>query len=124
MPGTGERLFDVIFLKRIFAIAPLQVKSYLNLNDPNDPKDANIELSIDSTAISQQTTDALNLKADKSDVWTKAQSNILSANVSAIAASLYDNYYIQGEIGQHIQEIYSSLQRKMEFPASEHTNSY
>ena len=92
VPGTGERLFEVNLLKRIFAIAPLQVKTYLNLNDPDDPKNANIELSIDSTAITPQTTDALNLKADKSDVWTKAQSNILSANVRALAASLYDNY--------------------------------
>ena len=53
------------FLKRIFAIAPLQVKAYLNLNDPDDPKNANNELSIVSTAISQQTQDALNLKAEK-----------------------------------------------------------
>ena len=26
VPGTGERLFEVNFLKRIFAIAPLQIK--------------------------------------------------------------------------------------------------
>ena len=94
MPGTSERLFEVNFLKRIFAIAPLQIKTYLNLNDPDDPKSANIELSIGSTVISQQTQDALNLKADKSDVWTKPQSNIPSANVSTLAASLSDNHYI------------------------------
>ena len=38
IPGTRERLFEVNYLKRIFAIAPLQVKTYLNLNDPDDPK--------------------------------------------------------------------------------------
>ena len=54
---------------------------------------------MDSTAaLSQQTQDALNLKADKNDVWIKAQSNLLSASVSTLAASLYDNidHYIQG----------------------------
>ena len=45
MPGTGERILEADYLKRIFAIAPLQVKTYLNLNDPGDPKNANIELS-------------------------------------------------------------------------------
>ena len=69
------------------------------------PKNANIELSIDSIVISQQTQDALNLKEDKSDVWTKPQSNILSANVSTLAASLDDNYYIKGEIDQYIEGI-------------------
>ena len=92
MPGTGERLLEANFLKRIFSIAPLRIKVYLNLNDLNDPKNANIELNIDSSVISQLTQDALNLKAHKSDVWTKAQSNLLSANLSTLAASLYDNY--------------------------------
>ena len=91
MPQTGEQLLEANFLKRIFAIAPLQVKPYLSLSDPDDPTSSNVELSIDSTAISQQTRDALNLKADKSYVWTKAQSNLLSANVSTLAASL-NNY--------------------------------
>ena len=36
VPGTGEILLEVNLLKRIFAIAPLQVNTYLNLNDPND----------------------------------------------------------------------------------------
>ena len=108
-----------IVLKCIFAIAPLQVKTYLHLNDPNDPNNANIELSIDSTAITQHTTGALNLKADKSDVWTKAQSNILSANVSTLAASLSDSYHIKGEIDQYIQGIFSSFQRNFEFPQVE-----
>ena len=79
MPGTSERLFEVNLLKRIFASAPLQIKTDLNLNDPSDPKNANIELSIDSPFISQLPQDALNLKADKTDVWTKSQSNLLSA---------------------------------------------
>ena len=105
MPGTGERLFEVKFLQRIFAIAPLQVKTFLNLNDPNDPQKSNIELSINSSVITQLTQDALNLKADKSDVWTKSESNIPSANVSALAASLSGNYYIKGEIDQYTQGI-------------------
>ena len=44
------------------------------------------------SAISNTTQTALNLKADKNDVWTRSQSNILSANVSTPAASLSDNY--------------------------------
>ena len=38
VPGTGERLLEANFLKCIFAIAPLQVKTYVNLSDPNDHK--------------------------------------------------------------------------------------
>ena len=106
MPGTGERLFEVKFLKRIFAIEPLQINTCLNLNDPNDPKNAT---SIDSSVISQPTQDVLNLKAYNSNVWTKSQSNFLSANFSTIAASLPDNYYVKGEIGQCMQRIYSNL---------------
>ena len=68
-------------------------------------KNANIEFSIDSSVISQLTQDALNLKAYKSDVWTKAQSSLLSAHVSTLAASLYDNYYVKGEIDQYMQGI-------------------
>ena len=59
------------------------------------------------------------MKADKSEVWTKSESNILSANVSTLAASLSDNYYVKGEIGQYIQGIYSNLQRNLEFPGVE-----
>ena len=62
------------------------------------------------------------MKADKSDVWTKAQSNILRANVSTLAASLSDNYYIKGEIDKYIQGIYRSFQRKVEFPQVEANN--
>ena len=121
MPGKGERLFEVNLLKRIFAIAPLQVKTYLNQNDPDDPKRANIELSIDSSVISHPTKAALSLKADKGDVWTQARSNILSANVSTLAASLSDNYYIKGQIDQYIQGIYSNL-RNLESPEVEANN--
>jgi hypothetical protein len=106
----------------MFAIAPLQVNTYINLNDSDDPKNANIELSIDSSVISQLTQDALNLKANRSDVWTQSQSNILSASVSALAASVYDNYYVKGEIDQYIQGVYSNLQRNLEFPEVEDNN--
>ena len=51
VPGTGERLLEANFLKRIFAVAPLQVNTYLNLNDPNDKKNVNIELSIDQAVL-------------------------------------------------------------------------
>ena len=37
-PGTGERLLEINFLKRIFAVTPLHVNTYLNLNRPHDPK--------------------------------------------------------------------------------------
>ena len=46
VPGTGERLLEVNYLKRIFAISPLQVRTYLNLENSNVPKNANIELSM------------------------------------------------------------------------------
>ena len=38
-------------MKHIFAVAPLHVKTYLNLNDSNDPKNANIEFRIDQAAL-------------------------------------------------------------------------
>ena len=49
MPGTGERLLEMNSLKRIFAVSPLQVKTYLNLNNPSDLSNANIALSIDES---------------------------------------------------------------------------
>ena len=58
------------------------------------------------------------------DVWTKAQSNILSRNVTALATSLYENYYIQGEIDQYLQGIYSIFQRNMELPEVEANNKW
>ena len=62
------------------------------------------------------------MKANKSDVRAKSQSNILSANVSTLAASLHDNYYIKGEIDQYLQGIYSNFQRNLEFPEVEYNN--
>ena len=47
MPGTGGRLLEMNFLKRRFAVEPLKIKTYLNLNDPSDPQHASIELNID-----------------------------------------------------------------------------
>ena len=38
MPGTGERLLEENFLKRIFIVSPLRIKTYLNINDSSDPK--------------------------------------------------------------------------------------
>ena len=34
-------------MKRIFIVSPLHVKTYLNLDDPRDPQNANIELSFE-----------------------------------------------------------------------------
>ena len=42
----------VIFIKRRFTAPPLQIKTYLNLNDANDAKNGNIELSINQSSIS------------------------------------------------------------------------
>ena len=36
---------------RIFAVEPLNIKTYLNLNDPDDPKNANIELSFEEDPV-------------------------------------------------------------------------
>ena len=47
VPGTGERPFEVKFIKCIFAVEPFRIKAYLNLNDPDDPNNASIELNID-----------------------------------------------------------------------------
>ena len=55
-------------------------------------------------------------------MWTKSQSNILSAYVSTLAAPLSDNYYINGEIDQYIQGIYIKFQRNLEFPEVEANN--
>ena len=38
VPETGEYLVEANFLKHIFALAPLQIKTYFNLNNPNDQK--------------------------------------------------------------------------------------
>ena len=46
MPGPSERLLEFQSLKHTFTVSLLQTKTYLNLNAPDDPKNANIELSI------------------------------------------------------------------------------
>jgi len=48
--GTGEPLLESDFVKRIFTVSPLNIKTYFNFNDSNDPKNANIELKLDATA--------------------------------------------------------------------------
>ena len=48
--------------------------------------------------------------------------HILRANLSTLAASLYDNYYVKGEIDQYIQGIYYNFQRNLEFPEVEDKN--
>lgn len=59
VPGTGQILLESDYLKRIFAVSPLSVSTYLNLDDPDDPKNANIELSIDESAFNQITCNTL-----------------------------------------------------------------
>ena len=56
VPGTGERLLEANVLKRIFAVAPLNVKTCLDINNPNDPKNANIELNIDQAVLDLKST--------------------------------------------------------------------
>ena len=52
VPGTGETLLESGFIKRIFsASSGLEVKTYLNLGSSTDPKNANIELSLNQTAL-------------------------------------------------------------------------
>jgi len=52
--GTGETLYESNFIKRIFTVSPLEIKTYLNLNDVNDAKNANIELSLNKSALFNQ----------------------------------------------------------------------
>ena len=42
VPGTGETLYEIDYLKRIFTVSPLEIKTYFNMNNGNDPKNANI----------------------------------------------------------------------------------
>ena len=35
VPGTGETLLESGFIKRIFTVSPLEIKTYLNLHDTN-----------------------------------------------------------------------------------------
>ena len=50
VPGTGQILLESNYLKRIVTVSPLRIKTDLNVNGLSDPKNANIELSIDQTA--------------------------------------------------------------------------
>ena len=55
VPGTGETLLESGFIKRIFsASSGLEVKTYLNINNANDPKNANVELSLNQSALFNQ----------------------------------------------------------------------
>ena len=38
VPGTGEMLLESNFIKRIFTVAPLEIKTYLNLSSSTDQK--------------------------------------------------------------------------------------
>ena len=46
MPGSGEGVLEADFVKRVFAVSPLDIRTYLNINNPNVPKHANIEISL------------------------------------------------------------------------------
>ena len=89
MPGTGERLYEIDYIKRIFGVSPLSVNTYYNMNDMNDPKNANIELSIDlsayaaiATTYSQSEADVLfNSKANQSTTYNKTEVDILISNI-------------------------------------------
>jgi hypothetical protein len=75
--GLGEHILEANFLKRIFAVAPLQINTSSNLNDSNDPKNANLELSIDGSVMSPPSQEALDLKADKTYVDAKIDSLVM-----------------------------------------------
>ena len=49
----------------------MQTKTYFNLNDPDDPRSGNIELSIDGADISPPTQEYLDVKADMTSVDDK-----------------------------------------------------
>ena len=93
MPGTGERLFEIGYRKRIFAVSPLSVNTYYNLNDMNDPKNDNIELSVDLSSYATTATtytkaevdNSLFSKANQSTTYNKTEvdnSLLLKANQS------------------------------------------
>ena len=49
---TGEVLLENSnTLKRLFAVSPVVVNTYLNVNNPDDPKNLQIELSLNQTAL-------------------------------------------------------------------------
>ena len=52
VPGTGETLLESNLIKRIFSASPvLEIKTYLDINNANDPKNANIELNVNKSAL-------------------------------------------------------------------------
>jgi len=51
VPGTGEALLEIGYIKRIFTVSPLEIKTYFNFNDANDQKNANIEISLNKSAL-------------------------------------------------------------------------
>jgi len=77
--GAGEQTLNANLLKRIFTVSPLEIKTYLNNEDPGDPTIANSELSIGSSVISQPTQDALDSKAAKTYVDDKIRYLIKNA---------------------------------------------
>ena len=65
VPGTGELLFENVagipYFKRVFGQAPIEIKTYMNLADGTDQKNANIEISIDPAALGASISVAPNL---------------------------------------------------------------
>ena len=59
MPGTGERLFEIDYIKRFFVVSPLNVNTYFNNKDLSAPKNANLEISINEIAFGSITCNAL-----------------------------------------------------------------
>ena len=51
VPGTGETLLESNLIKRIFTVSPLEIKTYLNVSSSTDPKNANIEISLNKSAL-------------------------------------------------------------------------
>ena len=54
VPGKGEILLESNFIKRIFTVSPLEIKTYLNLGSSTDPKNANIEFSLNKEQLFNQ----------------------------------------------------------------------
>ena len=44
-------LLESNFIKRIFTVSPLEIKTDLNLSSSTDPKNANIEISVNKSAL-------------------------------------------------------------------------
>jgi hypothetical protein len=54
IPGTGETLLESHLINRIFTVSPLEIKTYLNLSSSTDPKNANIEISLNQSGLFNQ----------------------------------------------------------------------